>query len=690
MYRARTRRTQLAVTSLEARDVPAVAGALQVDPNQYAADRIIVKLTPPVIPMKPVAPASPLTNGADSLGFGLYSVHLRKGVTVDRALKYFHARANVAIAEPDYTVHADLIPNDPNFGNLYGLNNTGQTGGTPDDDIDAPEAWDVSTGSGNMVVAVIDTGINYNHPDLAANMWHNPGEIAGDGIDNDGDGIVDDVYGADFANNDGDPMDDNGHGTHVSGTIGAVGDNGVGVAGINWHVQLMAVKFLASNGSGSISNAVKCLNYAVAHGAKVSNNSWGGGGFSSAMSSAIDAARAAGDIFVAAAGNGGSDGIGDNNDSVANYPSNYPQDNVLAVAATDQNDNLASFSNFGPTTVDLAAPGVNIYSTYGSSYATLSGTSMATPHVTGAVALVWDAHPTWSYSDVITALKSTVDPKPSLTGKVASGGRLNVNAAIRFGTTPPADTVGPKVTSATSSGTSGISTVRVTFNEAIAAASFDVGDATLAGPGGTVGASSVAPVSATQFDVGFPTQTAVGSYALTVGPGVSDTAGNPMNQDGDAVNGEVPDDQYTTTFTISSTQTFNSTDVNKPIADVSRTISVLDVGPSMTINDINVKLNLSHTYDSDLRITLVAPDGTQVILVNRRGGSGDNFTNTVLDDQASRSISQGTAPFTGTFRPEQALSAFNGKNASGRWQLWIDDLARFDTGRVNAWSLTIS
>jgi subtilisin-like proprotein convertase family protein len=163
-----------------------------------------------------------------------------------------------------------------------------------------------------------------------------------------------------------------------------------------------------------------------------------------------------------------------------------------------------------------------------------------------------------------------------------------------------------------------------------------------------------------------------------------------MNQDGDTTNGETPDDQYTTTYTISSTQTFNSTDVNKTIGDLQRTVSVLDIAPSLTIHDVNVTLNLNHTWDSDLRVTLVAPDGTQVILVNRRGGSGDNFTNTVLNDEASLGIWQGVAPFAGSYRPEQALSAFDGRDASGRWQLWIDDLAAFDTGRINAWSLTIS
>src|SRR5262249_33211921 len=197
---------------------------------------------------------------------------------------------------------------------------------------------------------------------------------------------------------------------------------------------------------------------------------------SSAWSPAINTARAAAHVFIAAAGNNGS-----NNDSLSSYPSNYPQDNVLAVAATDRNDNLASFSNFGATTVDLAAPGVSILSTYaGNRYATLSGTSMATPHVTGAAALVWDLHPDWTYLQVIQALKSTVDVRPNLAGKMVTGGRLNVNAAIHFGTAPPVDTTGPRVTASAFTASGGtISSVRLTFNEAINATSFDTTDVSL-------------------------------------------------------------------------------------------------------------------------------------------------------------------------------------------------------------------
>jgi subtilisin family serine protease len=328
--------------------------------------------------------------------------------------------------EPDLYVAASVIPNDPYFPNQWALNNTGQTGGTPDADIDAPEAWDITTGSSSVVVGVIDTGIDYTHPDLDGNVWTNPGEVAGDGIDNDGNGFVDDVHGWDFANNDSDPFDDNGHGTHVSGTIAAEGNNGVGVTGVSWSSKVMALKFLAADGSGSTSAAISAINYAVnmknrGVNVRVLNNSWGGPGYSSSLFTAIQNSASANMLFVAAAGNNGT-----NNDTTPNYPASYDVANVISVAATDANDNLASFSNYGASSVDVAAPGVSILSTYpGNQYAYLSGTSMATPHVSGIAALGFSYVPTATYAQVRTAILNGVDVKPQLTVKVATGGRVN-------------------------------------------------------------------------------------------------------------------------------------------------------------------------------------------------------------------------------------------------------------------------
>lgn len=352
--------------------------------------------------------------------------------TLSQMMNYVASQSNVDYVEANYIYHASAtIPNDTSFSNLWGMNNTGQViggqTGIVDADIDAPEAWDLSKGSGNFVIAVIDSGVDYTHPDLAGNIWSNPGEIAGDGIDNDNNGLIDDTRGWDFANNDNNPMDDNNHGTHCAGTIGGIGNNATGVTGVNWNVKIMPLKFLAASGSGSGANALRCLNYAVAAGAKISSNSWGGGGFSQSFLAALQTAATKGHLFIAAAGNSGQ-----NNDAIPSYPSGYDSPNVMAVAATDNRDALASFSQYGATTVDLAAPGVNIYSTKpGNSYQYLSGTSMATPAVAGAAALVWDFYPTFNYSDIMRRIYATVDRIGSLNGKVATGGRLNVFKALR-------------------------------------------------------------------------------------------------------------------------------------------------------------------------------------------------------------------------------------------------------------------
>ena len=366
---------------------------------------------------------------------GLQRVTLSEQVTVEDALAAYRSDPAVVYAEPNYHVRVDATPNDADFTELWGLNNTGQTGGTFDADIDAPEAWDITTGSGNTIVAVIDTGIDYTHPDLVDNMWVNVAERDGSPfVDDDGNGFVDDIYGYDFANNDPNPMDDHSHGTHVAGTIGAVGNDGSGVVGVNWDVQLMALKFLDSGGGGNIGDAIDALEYAVANGATISNNSWGfNGTFSAALTEAISNARDDGHIFAAAAGNGNFLGIGQNNELAPFLPASIPLDNVVSVAALDHDDQIATFSNFGATSVDLGAPGVGILSTVlDGEYASYSGTSMATPHVAGVLALVRDLHPEWSYSQVIDAVLETVDPVSDLAGTTVMGGRLNAARAVAF------------------------------------------------------------------------------------------------------------------------------------------------------------------------------------------------------------------------------------------------------------------
>lgn len=278
-------------------------------------------------------------------GLGLEGQLLVRATGNDAAaIQWLDQSSFLAYYEANVSITLGQLPNDASFTDLWGLHNTGQNGGTADADIDAPEAWDISTGSSAVVVAVIDSGFDYTHPDLADNIWTNPGEIAGDGLDNDGNGFIDDVHGYDFVNNDGTPLDDNGHGTHVSGTIGAAGNNGAGVTGVSWDVSLMGLKFLNSAGSGTLDNAVRAVNYATlmktTYGVNVrlTNNSWGGSGAYQALSDAIQASGAADILFVAAAGNNGT-----NNDTTPFYPAAYPLANIITVAATDRNDQFATF-----------------------------------------------------------------------------------------------------------------------------------------------------------------------------------------------------------------------------------------------------------------------------------------------------------------------------------------------------------
>jgi PKD repeat protein len=355
------------------------------------------------------------------------------GISVAEAIRQFRDDPRIEYIEPNYLWYAiETIPNDTDFAMLWGLHNTGQTGGTADADIDAPEAWSLRNDCSDVVIAVIDTGVDYTHPDLKDNMWTNPGEIPGNGIDDDGNGYVDDVHGWDWVNKDADPKDDHYHGTHCAGTIAGRGNNAGGVAGVCWRAKIMALKFLSASGSGSTDNAVKAVEYAtlmkIDHGVnlRLTSNSWGGGGFSQALYDAIEAAGEAGILFVAAAGNNGKD-----TDASAHYPSSYDLDNIVSVAATDHKDAKASFSNWGKTTVDLGAPGVKIYSTaLNGGYRQADGTSMACPHVAGAAALVWARFPQLTAEQVKARLLESVDPVDSMKDRTVSGGRLNLFKAI--------------------------------------------------------------------------------------------------------------------------------------------------------------------------------------------------------------------------------------------------------------------
>lgn len=367
--------------------------------------------------------------------------------------------SRVDYAEPNYIFQVVKVPDDPEFHKLWGLHNTGQTGGKVDADIDAPEAWEISTGSSQVIVAVIDTGVDYNHPDLLENMWTNPkecpqgpGKCQPNGKDDDGNGYVDDFYGVNTITDSGDPMDDFGHGTHVAGIIGARGNNKVGVVGVNWQVKIAACKFLSAAGTGTTANAIKCFNYFKdleknqKIQVRVTNNSWGGGAPSQALEEAMAALENT--LHVAAAGN--------SNSAAPTYPAAYDLENIIAVAATDHNDQYAAFSNYG-SYVDLAAPGVSILSTVPSGtcplcspsgYASASGTSMATPYVAGAAALIWSEYPTLTVAQVKQRLMAGVDLLEDLSKETVTNGRLNLLNALERDEIPPATVTDLAVTQA--------------------------------------------------------------------------------------------------------------------------------------------------------------------------------------------------------------------------------------------------
>lgn len=382
---------------------------------------------------------------------GLSLVKLPIRVKIEDALKVYNSVSGILYAEPNYRMYiaSTFIPNDPCFSKLWGMHNTGQTGGTEDADIDAPEAWYFARNS-DIIVAVLDTGTDYDHPDLSANMWVNEAEYNGQpNVDDDNNGCIDDIYGYDFRYEDSDPIDDMCHGTHVAGIIGAVGNNNKGVVGVCWQVEIMSVKTFDKNGAGWDSDNIQGIEYAVDMGAKVINASWGNWTYNQSLKDAIDYAGSYGVLFVAAAGNDHFNLDGGQYEPF--YPAAYDSINIIAVMSTDQDDDKSDFSNWGPTSVDLGAPGgqgrpfsdndifstmptfmttimtTNNLSTY---YDYLAGTSMATPHVSGACALLWAEKPSLGYLEVKYVLMDMVDKIVALDDLCVSEGRLNLHRAF--------------------------------------------------------------------------------------------------------------------------------------------------------------------------------------------------------------------------------------------------------------------
>ncbi len=340
-------------------------------------------------------------------------------------------------AEPNY-IYKTLATSDSDYSKLWGIENTGQkdcggNSGVAGFDVNAVKAWDITKGSESVVVAIIDTGVNINHPDLKDNIYVNQAEANGvAGVDDDNNGFVDDVSGWDFVKNKANGVDENGHGTHCAGTIAGVGDNSSGVVGVSWRSKILPVRFLDADGSGTLESAVSAINYATKMGAQIQSNSWGGGGYSETLKEAIVKANDAGILFIAAAGN-----ESNNNDANATYPATYDVPNILSVAAMDNKGTLASFSNYGKKTVHVAAPGVKVWSTFLNTYKCLSGTSMATPHVSGVAALLLAHEPSLTAIEAKSRLISTAKPYSQLLRKVASGGYVDAYAALTNSTPPP-------------------------------------------------------------------------------------------------------------------------------------------------------------------------------------------------------------------------------------------------------------
>jgi len=576
------------------------------------------------------------------------------GMSTKDAIALLKSHQAIEYVEPDYQVSIARTPDDPRFDELWGLNNDGQTGGTADADIDAVEAWDISTGSRDVVVGVIDTGIDYSHSDLASNMWVNSSEIPGDGIDNDGNGFIDDVHGINAITDSGDPMDDEGHGTHVSGTIGASGGNGIGVVGVNHEVSLVGCKFLDAAGNGSTSDAIKCIDYMVSLknsgvNLRVLNNSWGGGGYSQALADAIASSEAADLLFVAAAGNDTID-----NDVNPHYPSNYENASVLSVASTDQTDGISWFSHYGLTSVDMGAPGSAILSTTpGESYASYSGTSMATPHVAGAAALVLSINPELSTQELKDLLMNSGDANAALQGVTVAGTRLNVNQALIDADPTPgfkisADPLTQQIEAGQATNyTFTIGSIAEWDEEVTLELSTTLGGAYLS-------SLTARPGDEVMLNVETDTNTQWGEYELTV----TATAGDIVKEQSVKL---MVQPVGLNDFTYSSNTSVDIPD-NSPVGAV----SVINVPDDLTVFGTTADVDISHTYSGDLVVKLVSAQGTQVTLQSNVGGSNDDIVRSFTSE------------------------SFNGEVATGDWTLQVEDPAAADTGTINGWSLTLS
>lgn len=583
----------------------------------------------------------------------------------DRVIKRLSHHPLIEVAEPNYiltTADRDRqplsAPNDEFFDLMWGLHNTGQEGGTVGSDISALDAWGITKGDRNIVVGVIDEGVDYTHPDLVANIWHNPGEICDNGIDDTGTGVIDDCHGFNAIDGTGDPLDVGGHGTHVAGTIGASTDNGIGVAGVNWDIQIAGCKFLGPTG-GTTADAVACIDYftnlRVNHGVNIvaTNNSWGGGGVSESLRSAIQTHNEAGIMFVTAAGN---DGV--NADNTPSYPGSYDLPGIVNVANTTRTDEMAWDSTYGPTSVDLGAPGSQIASTYiDEGYVYASGTSMSAPHVTGVASLIWSIAPHLSIAEVKQIMMDSGDPIPALAGLTVSGNRLNAYQALIDADPEPGFALN----------------LSPSLQEVVAGdyAEYTLNVASIAEWSGEV-EFSVTIDPALEYELSSNSAEAGDSVTLTVYTESETQWGNYAVQVSavDTETGEYTG-QAAASLSVLPTNLVdfpyqNNTSVAIPDGDPTGITSVISVADEGIVFGVEASVNITHTWRGDLIVSLTSPEGTEYTLHNRDGGSEDDLVET------------------------WTIGSFNEESMTGDWTLFVSDNANLDTGTLNNWGLVLT
>jgi subtilisin family serine protease len=595
----------------------------------------------------------------------LQVLELPAGLPAQTAVNVLRQSKDIAYAELDHVLKLHgTTPNDERYasGELWGLHNVGIYGGTPGADIKAADAWDIRTSAANVIVALVDSGVRLTHQDIAPNLWRNPREIPGNGIDDDGNGVIDDVHGFNAWLENGNPTDDLGHGTHVAGTIGAVGNNSVGVVGVAWKVQLMVTKFTDPTGNGTISDAIECIDYVRRMGAHVINASWGATWFdSTALRDAIASARDAGIIFVTVSANG----HGSNNDTTPVYPGGYELDNIVVATATDRNDQLAFFANYGPKTVDLGAPGYNIFSAWIGSdtdYQYYDGGSMATAHVSGAIALVRAHFPGEDYRKIIQRVLNGTDPLPSLAGKTVTGGRLNLFKALGGSVAPPAVAVAATDAAAAESGSdpavftftrSGATTAPLRILYSIGGTATNGGDyQSLAGavtiPVGAASATVMAqPLDDTQFEENETvtlTLTPDGTYVVSTASATATIADNDRPP-------EPPRDTTPPVIASLTPSTQSLWPANHKMVAVTLTASVTDnADRAPTVRVVSVASNepVNGTGDGDTAPdwAITGPMAVELRAERAGGGSGRVYTITVEARDAAGNVARRSATVT--------------------------------------------